>query len=188
MSTRGARATRRSRAGRTRARPIASPSRLVEAIERDELERAEAHDGRTHGRGHRSRPMPAASSCSSVRGSTTRSRSSTRTACAAARRRSRPRSTVTLRGRVLAELTGTGPLEPYMSDPLVEEIDVNSHLSTWVTYSDGRKIDVGQLWDSPADLTAYQKRLARRKAGTGEGRLDTQSPMLTFQATTAHVS
>jgi Flp pilus assembly CpaF family ATPase len=69
-----------------------------------------------------------------------------------------------------------------MSDPLVEEIDVNSHLSTWVTYTDGRKVDVGQLWDSPAALTAYQKRLARRKAGTGEGRLDTQSPMLTFQA------
>ena len=87
-----------------------------------------------------------------------------------------------LRGRVLAELIGTGPLEPFMSDPLVEEIDVNSHMSTWVTYSDGRKVDVGQLWDSPAALTAYQKRLARRKAGTGEGRLDTQSPMLTFQA------
>ena len=47
-----------------------------------------------------------------------------------------------------------------MSDPTVEEIDVNSHPSTWVTYSDGRKIDVGALWDSSADLTAYQKRLA----------------------------
>ncbi len=82
----------------------------------------------------------------------------------------------------VAELTGTGPLEPFMTDPLVEEIDVNSHLSTWVTYADGRKIDVGQLWESPADLTAYQKRLARRMTGTGEGRLDTQSPMLTFQA------
>ena len=69
-----------------------------------------------------------------------------------------------------------------MSDPLVEEIDVNSHLSTWVTYSDGRKVDVGQLWESSAALTAYQKRFAGRKAGTGEGRLDTQSPMLTFQA------
>ena len=44
----------------------------------------------------------------------------------------------------LAELIGTGPLEPFMSDALVEEIDVNSHLSTWVTYSDGRKVDVGQ--------------------------------------------
>jgi pilus assembly protein CpaF len=87
-----------------------------------------------------------------------------------------------IRSRVVAELTGTGPLEPYMSDPTVEEIDVNGHQSTWVTYSDGRKIDVGQLWDSAADLTAYQKRLARRMNGTGEGRLDTQSPMLTFQA------
>ena len=50
-----------------------------------------------------------------------------------------------VRGRVVAELTGTGPLEPFMSDPLVEEIDVNSHLSTWVTYSDGRKVDVGSV-------------------------------------------
>jgi Flp pilus assembly CpaF family ATPase len=87
-----------------------------------------------------------------------------------------------LRARVVAELTGSGPLEPYMSDASVEEIDVNSHLSTWVTYSDGRKVDVGSLWESSADLTAYQKRLARRMSGTGEGRLDTQSPMLTFQS------
>lgn len=87
-----------------------------------------------------------------------------------------------IRSRVVAELTGTGPLEPFMTDPDVEEIDVNSHESTWVTYSDGRKIDVGRLWESSADLTAYQKRLARRMTGTGEGRLDTQSPMLTFQA------
>jgi Flp pilus assembly CpaF family ATPase len=69
-----------------------------------------------------------------------------------------------------------------MNDPSVEEIDVNSHQSTWVTYSDGRKIDVGALWESASDLTAYQKRLARRMTGTGEGRLDTQSPMLTFQS------
>lgn len=51
-----------------------------------------------------------------------------------------------VRARVVAELTGSGPLEPYMTDPAVEEIDVNSHLSTWVTYADGRKVDVGQLW------------------------------------------
>ena len=87
-----------------------------------------------------------------------------------------------IRSRVVAELTGTGPLEPYMNDPCVEEIDVNSHVDTWVTYSDGRKINVGSLWSSPAELTAYQKRLARRMTGTGEGRLDTQSPMLTFQS------
>lgn len=59
-----------------------------------------------------------------------------------------------VRARAVAELTGAGPLEPYLSDPLVEEIDVNGPGSTWVTYTDGRKIDVGRLWASAAELTA----------------------------------
>jgi pilus assembly protein CpaF len=86
-----------------------------------------------------------------------------------------------LRARVVAELTGAGPLEPYLSDPTVEEIDVNGPGSTWVTYTDGRKVDVGRLWGSSAELTAFQKRLALRMTRTGEGRLDTSSPMLTLQ-------
>ena len=87
-----------------------------------------------------------------------------------------------LRRRVVAELTGAGPLEPYLNDAAVEEIDVNSAASTWVTYADGRKVDVGALWNTNADLTAFQKRLALRMRGTGEGRLDTSSPMLTMQS------
>ena len=87
-----------------------------------------------------------------------------------------------VQSQVVAELTGTGPLEQWMADRTVEEIDVNSHLSTFVTFADGRKIDVGQLWPTSADLSAFQKRLARRMTRTGEGRLDTSSPMLTFQA------
>jgi pilus assembly protein CpaF len=87
-----------------------------------------------------------------------------------------------IRARVVAELTGAGPLEPYLSDPDVEEIDVNGPDSTWVTYVDGRKIDVGRLWATPAELTAFQKRMALRMTGTGEGRLDTSSPMLTLQS------
>ncbi len=86
-----------------------------------------------------------------------------------------------LRRRVLAELFAFGPLQPWMDEPDVEEVDVNSHLHTFVTYSDGRKVDVGRLWPSPAALTAYQKRLALRM-GTGEGRLDTSSPDLTLQS------
>jgi pilus assembly protein CpaF len=87
-----------------------------------------------------------------------------------------------VRARVVAELTGAGPLEPYLSDPEVEEIDVNSPSSTWVTYTNGRKVDVGALWSSSAELTAFQKRMALRMTGTGEGRLDTASPMLTLQS------
>jgi pilus assembly protein CpaF len=87
-----------------------------------------------------------------------------------------------LSATVVAELTGAGPLEPYLRDPLVEEVDVNSHRSTWVTYTNGRKVDVGQLWTSAADLTAFQKRMALRMTRTGEGRLDTSSPMLTMQS------
>lgn len=87
-----------------------------------------------------------------------------------------------VQARVAADLIGTGPLEPWMADRSVEEIDVNSHLNTFVTFADGRKIDLGQLWPTSADLTAFQKRLARRMTRTGEGRLDTSSPMLTFQA------
>ncbi len=86
-----------------------------------------------------------------------------------------------LRSRVVADLTGAGPLETYLTDPRVEEVDVNSDASTWVTYTDGRKVDVGRLWSSAADLTAFQKRLALRMTRTGEGRLDTSSPMLTLQ-------
>ncbi len=87
-----------------------------------------------------------------------------------------------VRARVVAELTGAGPLEPFISDPDVEEIDVNGPDSTWVTYTDGRKVDVGALWTSAAELTAFQKRMALRMTGTGEGRLDTSSPMLTLQS------
>ena len=66
-----------------------------------------------------------------------------------------------VRSRVVAELTGAGPLQPYLSDPMVEEVDVNGPDSTWVTYTDGRKVDVGRLWASAADLTSFQKRMAR---------------------------
>lgn len=86
-----------------------------------------------------------------------------------------------LRRCVLSELFAWGPLQPWMDDPDVEEVDVNSHRHTWVTYTDGGKVDVGALWASPVELVAYQKRLALRM-GTGEGRLDTASPQLTVQA------
>ena len=86
-----------------------------------------------------------------------------------------------LRNAVVAEVLGAGPLETWLRHPDVEEIDVNSHRSTWVTFADGRKIDLGPLWGSAEELTAFQKRFARRATATGEGRLDTASPTLTMQ-------
>ena len=87
----------------------------------------------------------------------------------------------TLRAAAYAETVGAGPLEPYMHDPEIEEIDVNSHRVTWVSYSDGRKENLGQLWDSADDLYAFQRRLTL-SMGVAESRLDEQSPMVTLQA------
>jgi len=86
-----------------------------------------------------------------------------------------------LRQLAYAETVGAGPLERYMRDPDVEEIDVNSHRSTWVSYTDGRKVDVGQLWESADELSGFQHRLTL-SMGLSEARLDEQSPMVTLQA------
>ncbi|MEO5724764.1 MAG: ATPase, T2SS/T4P/T4SS family [Ilumatobacteraceae bacterium] len=86
-----------------------------------------------------------------------------------------------LRRLAYAETIGTGPLEQFMTDPDVEEIDVNSHLVTWISYADGRKLNAGRLWDSAEDLSAFQNRLTL-SIGVSEARLDEQSPMVTLQA------
>ena len=86
-----------------------------------------------------------------------------------------------LRAMAYAETLGAGPLEPYMRDLDVEEIDVNSAGSTFVSYTDGRKIDVGRLWATDEELSAYQNRLTL-SMGVSESRLDEQSPMVTLQA------
>lgn len=86
-----------------------------------------------------------------------------------------------LRAEAYAETVGVGVLEPYMADRTVEQIDVNSYLQTWVSYSTGRKVNVGQLWESDEELTEYQNRLTLM-IGVTESRLDEQSPSVTLQA------
>ncbi|HWM21805.1 MAG TPA: hypothetical protein VNO51_19085, partial [Ilumatobacteraceae bacterium] len=157
-------------------------SRLVEAIELDESARSDGAD----------RPDRAGRAASSLAADPRRQQllvgawlseelaTINQVRLAGGERPLDPTSDRAVRARVVAELTGAGPLEPYINDVSVEEIDVNSHESTWITFVDGRKLDVGALWSSAAELTAYQKRLARRMTRTGEGRLDTSSPMSTF--------
>lgn len=86
-----------------------------------------------------------------------------------------------LRVAAYAETLGAGPLERYIADPDVEEIDVNSAASTFVSYADGRKVAVGRLWESDEELAAYQNRLTL-SMGVSEARLDEQSPMVTLQS------
>jgi Flp pilus assembly CpaF family ATPase len=93
------------------------------------------------------------------------------------------RERVDLMDLVVAEVLGAGPLERFLNDPAVEEIDVNSAEHTWVTTADGGKVDAGRLWADDRELTAFQKRFARRMSATGEGRLDTSAPMATLQTT-----
>jgi type IV secretory pathway ATPase VirB11/archaellum biosynthesis ATPase len=73
-----------------------------------------------------------------------------------------------------------------MHDPDVEEIDVNSHRAT-VSYSDGRKEALGQLWDSADDLYALQRRLTL-SMGVTESRLDEQSRWSRCKLRTARAS
>ena len=86
-----------------------------------------------------------------------------------------------LKVAVYAEIAGLGPIDVYMNDPLVEEIDVNDHLHTFVTYVDGSKVDVGQLWGSVRQLLAFQARVVL-SMGLSEARLDEEHPTVTLQA------
>lgn len=86
-----------------------------------------------------------------------------------------------LRAAAYADTLGAGPLERFLTDPEVEEIDVNSFADTFVSYADGRKIAAGQLWESDDELAEYQKRLTL-SMGVSEARLDEQSPMVTLQS------
>jgi Flp pilus assembly CpaF family ATPase len=57
---------------------------------------------------------------------------------------------------------GLGVLQPYLTRPDVENIAVNGHTDTWVTYTDGRKEPGPAVADSEAELIDWIQLLARR--------------------------
>lgn len=80
-----------------------------------------------------------------------------------------------VRRLALAMLFGLGALQVYIDDPAVENIDVNGHSRTFVTYCDGTKKMVGPIAASDDELIALIRH-AGAKFGLSERRFDAAQP------------
>ncbi len=78
---------------------------------------------------------------------------------------------------VIAMLFGLGVLQVYLSDPSVENIDVNGAELGFVTYADGRKEAIGPIAESDEELVAVV-RAAGARFGLAERRFDNAQPEL----------
>jgi pilus assembly protein CpaF len=67
---------------------------------------------------------------------------------------------------VLAALFGLGRLQPLLDDPLIENIEVSGHDRVWVSYADGREVQVGPVADSDNELIELLQLLATRAGGS----------------------
>ena len=81
---------------------------------------------------------------------------------------------------LLASLFGLAGLQQYVDDPNIESIDANGHESVFVTYADGRTLQVPPVAASEIDFIDNIKAAARR-LGLGERRWDTTEPILYLQ-------
>lgn len=73
-----------------------------------------------------------------------------------------------------------GPLEPYLTDPAVENILVNGYDTVWVDYADRPRVQVPPLTASDDELRELLRDLARRH-GSGERTLSTAQPTLALR-------
>lgn len=80
---------------------------------------------------------------------------------------------------VVNEVLGLGGLEPLLSDPHIENINVNGS-RVFVRYADGRRKQLPPVVASDADLVQLIRQLAAR-SGTEERRFDRGSPGVNFQ-------
>ncbi|MDQ0772957.1 pilus assembly protein CpaF [Streptomyces aurantiacus] len=80
---------------------------------------------------------------------------------------------------VVNEVLGLGGLEPLLSDPQIENINVNGS-RVFVRYADGRRKQLPPVVASDADLVQLIRQLAAR-SGIEERRFDRGSPGVNFQ-------
>jgi pilus assembly protein CpaF len=88
--------------------------------------------------------------------------------------------TDTLTEALLARLFGLAGLQQYVDDPAIESIDANGHKNVFVTYADGRTIQVPPIAGSEVEFIDVIKAAARR-LGLGERHWDTTEPILYLQ-------
>ncbi len=79
-----------------------------------------------------------------------------------------------------AALYGLGPLQRYLDDPRVVEINVNAPDVVWLVYADGSKQRGERVADSDEELTELLRTAAAREGHT-ERRFDPASPDLDLQ-------
>ena len=75
---------------------------------------------------------------------------------------------------------GLGRLQPYVDDPLVENIEAHGFDNVWVGYADGRDLRVEPVADSDDDLVRQLQYIAAR-LGRSERTLTPASPLLTMR-------
>ncbi|RCV47466.1 CpaF family protein [Marinitenerispora sediminis] len=78
--------------------------------------------------------------------------------------------------RVLAQVSGLGPLQQLLDDPEIENINCNG-TRVWVRYADGRREQRPPIFSSPGELVALVRRIAAEST-TGERRFDPGAPIL----------
>lgn len=78
---------------------------------------------------------------------------------------------------IRAALHGTGRLEPLLTNPDIENIDINGHDQVWISYASGEKLRSEPVADSDEELVELVRNLAAY-AGLSSRAFDTANPQL----------
>lgn len=85
-----------------------------------------------------------------------------------------------LASSVFADLFGLGRLDRWVANSMVENIDVNGCDNAWATYADGRRVAIGSIADSDADLVEMLQGFAAY-AGQSSREFSAARPLLNLR-------
>jgi Flp pilus assembly CpaF family ATPase len=82
-----------------------------------------------------------------------------------------------LKSEALDHALGLGPMQPYLTNPDVEELDINADGHAFAWWGDGTKTYEGRLFDSDEAMIRHAQRVGRDHGRSGQ-RLDPKHPFL----------